>query len=776
MRQAVHPASKPMVVSHQKENDPSKVSKNVNKNAPVPLKSTRPEVVKCPLRPGATVPHGAKTAATKTVPKVGAPAPFRFGPTKLKSTGLPQVKGDSILDQNLKGTIVSNKTTTTTTQTCASEVQLANREVLQETQYAVVGQTQLELSKSSVEQHANGTGGLPKVNSVNPVNKRNLVRGPPPVPASSIMRSTVRPVTKPELSPTSKASQQQGSSKVSKSAKAQINQNLHVPKASVLKQKVKVAHDATGTVPKLQHKAKNQNPLARWWASGMLPGPSAFKQSISSGVKVVAKASITGVQSQHRTEDQSHLSRQRTTGAVPKSSVCQQSNFSGTKAVGKTNIATGQQKDLKASRFSQSNVRFSRQQNSNVTRSTGVGRKCESAASNKDRENGVKLVDCSKGSAANVQSGQKVARTELLVSGGCRSVNSSTVKRTPVQWLHMESNALATGHGTTNTSSVKRTDLLSSSERAASTSRKVEAEGLDSEQGGQSRSPETERRRKLNEWLASKGRVYKRPSMVLLAKTPAKERQTRSFWGSIQEDDELHSLADQINQMLMECLQLIKEGCPLEEVNAALSKIPKAEKFPKYWICKAHLLERDSTLGVVDLYEEAVKADVKPLEELRAVVLEIMKNANKSSPVIVESNGRSSAAAANGVEDLISLDLEDAAAAVAPGNESPVTPKFTVPRIRSREQASSVKYQISVTPRLKDLLLLSAGHEMKILTPVRRSLRIEHASTRYPEMLKDHDPCVASLDELLLLDQTPCFLYRRNEALLEESELDILQT
>uniref|UniRef100_H3AKM6 Cytoskeleton-associated protein 2 C-terminal domain-containing protein n=1 Tax=Latimeria chalumnae TaxID=7897 RepID=H3AKM6_LATCH len=283
-------------------------------------------------------------------------------------------------------------------------------------------------------------------------------------------------------------------------------------------------------------------------------------------------------------------------------------------------------------------------------------------------------------------------------------------------------------------------------------------------------------RRKLNEWLASKGRVYKRPSMVLLAKTPAKERQTRSFWGSIQEDDELHSLADQINQMLMECLQLIKEGCPLEEVNAALSKIPKAEKFPKYWICKAHLLERDSTLGVVDLYEEAVKADVKPLEELRAVVLEIMKNANKSSPVIVESNGRSSAAAANGVEDLISLDLEDAAAAVAPGNESPVTPKFTVPRIRSREQASSVKYQISVTPRLKDLLLLSAGHEMKILTPVRRSLRIEHASTRYPEMLKDHDPCVASLDELLLLDQTPCFLYRRNEALLEESELDILQT
>lgn len=52
-----------------------------------------------------------------------------------------------------------------------------------------------------------------------------------------------------------------------------------------------------------------------------------------------------------------------------------------------------------------------------------------------------------------------------------------------------------------------------------------------------------------------------------------------------------------------------------------------------------------------------------------------------------------------------------------------------------------------------------------MITPVRRSARIERAVSRYPEMLQDHDLVVGSLDELLGVEETEYFVFRRNEAL-----------
>lgn len=58
--------------------------------------------------------------------------------------------------------------------------------------------------------------------------------------------------------------------------------------------------------------------------------------------------------------------------------------------------------------------------------------------------------------------------------------------------------------------------------------------------------------------------------------------------------------------------------------------------------------------------------------------------------------------------------------------------------------------------------------DFKILTPVRRSCRIQYKSSHLPVMLQDHDPCVKSLDELLALDDSPnVFIYRKNPALTE---------
>lgn len=66
--------------------------------------------------------------------------------------------------------------------------------------------------------------------------------------------------------------------------------------------------------------------------------------------------------------------------------------------------------------------------------------------------------------------------------------------------------------------------------------------------------------------------------------------------------------------------------------------------------------------------------------------------------------------------------------------------------------------------------------ELKFLTPVRRSLRIERAGSHYPEMLKDHDPVVSSLSEILDAEEETQFFFRKNKALPEVAELEGLSS
>lgn len=77
------------------------------------------------------------------------------------------------------------------------------------------------------------------------------------------------------------------------------------------------------------------------------------------------------------------------------------------------------------------------------------------------------------------------------------------------------------------------------------------------------------------------------------------------------------------------------------------------------------------------------------------------------------------------------------------------------------------------------------GQEIRFFTPVRRSVRIERASLRYPASLQDHDLCVASYNDLISeedkerseetdgetspsADNTPMYVYRQNEALKDK--------
>ncbi|XP_077047857.1 cytoskeleton-associated protein 2-like isoform X2 [Agelaius phoeniceus] len=214
-----------------------------------------------------------------------------------------------------------------------------------------------------------------------------------------------------------------------------------------------------------------------------------------------------------------------------------------------------------------------------------------------------------------------------------------------------------------------------------------------------------DRRKQLEEWLAAKGRTYKRPPMILLQKQAVIPSCRKVKPTEKQENPERHCQVE-INNVLTECPKLIE-----------------------------------------------------PVEELRQTAFNILKDAGQK------------------------LEGEKAE---EPTPREPTTPCpaerhpiASTPGLVGRCMTSlppSVKLQVTSASRGREFL---EGPELKFLTPVRRSLRTERARSRYPEMLKDHDPVVSSLSEILeILDaeEGTLFFFRKNKALPEVTELEGLSS
>ena len=121
----------------------------------------------------------------------------------------------------------------------------------------------------------------------------------------------------------------------------------------------------------------------------------------------------------------------------------------------------------------------------------------------------------------------------------------------------------------------------------------------------QPRETAEERKARLSEWKAGKGRVMKRPlSSVVTQPEPEaqNEKLVGSFWTTMAEEDEQRLFTEKVNKTFSECLHLINEGCPKEEVlvtlNDLIKNIPDAKKLVKYWICLAHTEPLTSLLKI----------------------------------------------------------------------------------------------------------------------------------------------------------------------------------
>ncbi|XP_032568533.1 cytoskeleton-associated protein 2-like isoform X1 [Chiroxiphia lanceolata] len=263
-----------------------------------------------------------------------------------------------------------------------------------------------------------------------------------------------------------------------------------------------------------------------------------------------------------------------------------------------------------------------------------------------------------------------------------------------------------------------------------------------------------DRKKQLEEWLASKGKKYKRPPMTLLQKQAVKPPCRKVKAKEKQENPEQCCLV-KINNILTECLNFVEEGVHAEELSKVLSVVPQAEKFAKFWICQAKLLARSGPFDVMGLYRAAVCAGAQPLQELRDV-LDILKAAGHTS---------------EGEKAEQPIPWEPTTP--CPGEREPVA---STPGPVGRPLTSlplSVKLRVTSASRGREF---PKGPELKFLTPVRRSLRVERAGSHYPEMLKDHDPVVSSLSEILDAEEETQFIFQKNKALPEVTRLEGLSS
>ncbi|XP_058020506.1 cytoskeleton-associated protein 2 isoform X2 [Ahaetulla prasina] len=331
------------------------------------------------------------------------------------------------------------------------------------------------------------------------------------------------------------------------------------------------------------------------------------------------------------------------------------------------------------------------------------------------------------------------------------------------------------------------------------------------------------RRLQLAEWQASKGTKKVRntlpgnsqPKKATCQQTM--KESVESFWATIVEEDEQGQLSDKVNKTLAECVDLIEKGFVGETVHSILEnlvvKLPEAKKFAKYWVCQMRLEQFRSTEKVMTIYENAILAGAEPKDELRRTFADVIKarrDLSKTDECVKEENTANP-------ERPVETEIKEAFKEVSLNNEvehsneafqesteicSKIQEDFPAAKknkskeqmqkdFKNEETAASaekdrnleiqtpknekasylIKYNLSTTSHLESTKKRlqcddSTIKNLKFLTPVRRSCRIHEKGNRLPSMLKDHSPCVSSLEQLGELgDEGTGFIYRPNNAL-----------
>ncbi|NWW32202.1 CKAP2 protein, partial [Panurus biarmicus] len=345
-----------------------------------------------------------------------------------------------------------------------------------------------------------------------------------------------------------------------------------------------------------------------------------------------------------------------------------------------------------------------------------------------------------------------------------------------------------------------------------------------------------ERRARLDEWRASRGKVMRRPPIHELLGPQSKS-----------EEQELSAAdTEKVNKTLSECLQLTEQGHQGDEARAMLENliqsIPGVKKLAKYWICCMRLGHMGHLEKLIALYEEAILAGAVPREELRHMLIDTIKNteglfntdnggtsieAHLSQVVEVskepnlsvepvqetfkdlcpdddrkeESDNKKAETSSEVIKkEDIDLDLKPRGEILSKKNRKQKAKerakkkgkcekeqnedgiKNTDQAINSPEKENdtsySMRYNPPTTPYLESVKVHPEANELsakdlKIVTPLRYSQRIREKMCKLPDAVKDQDPCVSSLEQLGDLESKATVLIHKQSNALQETSAEI---
>ncbi|EGV95009.1 cytoskeleton-associated protein 2 isoform X1 [Cricetulus griseus] len=304
-----------------------------------------------------------------------------------------------------------------------------------------------------------------------------------------------------------------------------------------------------------------------------------------------------------------------------------------------------------------------------------------------------------------------------------------------------------------------------------------------------------ERKAPMTERRTGKGKGLKRPPNLIANQSETKgqkENPVGSFWTTMAEEDEQRLFTEKVNKTISECLNLInKKGCPKEEIldtlNDLIHNIPDAKKLVKYWICLVRIEPVTSPIeNIISIYEKAILAGAQPIEEMRHIIIDILTMKSQEKVNLGENIEEGHATKGHTQE----VKTEETSVNIEPGNsgeehedqrnvkvcennqdkETKEPARDFITPDSKTEAGCLIRYNVSSTPCLQSMKKKmqhgnnSTVKELKFLTPVRRSRRIQEKTLQLPDMLKDHDPCVSSLGQLSELGED-AFVCRPNTAL-----------
>ncbi|KAJ1114481.1 hypothetical protein NDU88_002718 [Pleurodeles waltl] len=261
-----------------------------------------------------------------------------------------------------------------------------------------------------------------------------------------------------------------------------------------------------------------------------------------------------------------------------------------------------------------------------------------------------------------------------------------------------------------------------------------------------------ERRARLAQWQASKGKVMKRPPMVKMKVHPPDLPKEMAQFLPERINEDLQILSkEEADEKDSECTKL-NQTVDMQH-NIPLDQHPCSPKYET----KIGEEEQNNNGELEENLEHLVKNEGLVDHETKSEVntSELPRTENKSSKKKLNLRR----AYQKGEDDKGVVQFMTCSQFISPDDEV--------------EGSSVIRFNVRTTPSLQSLsnnmhsqLGDSAFKDFKFLTPVRRSLRIERKSFRLPEMLHDHDPCLSSLGELAELEgEVNAYIYRENTAL-----------